>query len=301
MAALPNGVTQEGFYNDSSLQGDYQYVSLKDIINNFQLMYVGEDKLINTIQRDVVIFHAKRGLQELNYDVLKQIKAIEIDMNPDTLTLILPEDYLSYVRVSWVDAGGFFHPMITNTDTKIADAYLQDNDFNILFDSEGNVLRASQNSFDQTIVGSQDSFSAYSLFNSDGSGGYAVDFDYGNARFGMETSKANFNGWFTVDKSTGVMKFSSNVGSKTIVLEYISDGLESSDFSQIRVHKFAEEALYAYIDYNILRNKHGIQEFIVRRKQKSAYIEALKAKTRLNGLTFDDLFQAIRGKDKRLK
>jgi hypothetical protein len=54
--------------------GSYQYVSLDDIVNNFMLMYVGNDKLINNVQRYNVLFHAKRGIQEINYDALKEIK-----------------------------------------------------------------------------------------------------------------------------------------------------------------------------------------------------------------------------------
>ncbi len=51
--------------------GSYQYVSLADIVNNFMLMYVGNDKLVNDLNRYQVLFHAKRAIQELNYDALK--------------------------------------------------------------------------------------------------------------------------------------------------------------------------------------------------------------------------------------
>lgn len=300
MGALPTGTSQEDFYGDSTLWGNYQFTSLQDIINNFQLMYMGDNMLIPaTMSRDIIIFHAKRGLQELNYDALRQIKGVELDLNPDTLQVTLPEDYIKYVRVSWIDDAGYFHPMVTNEDTKIAEAYLQDNTYAILFDMDGNVLKASQNSYDQTLL--PETVRGYTFFNSDNLSGYDVDLDYGNARFGMETDKANFNGWFTVDKDTGVMKFSSNVGGKTIVLEYISDGIESSDIADIRVHKFAEEALYSYIEYQIVSRLLGIQEYVVRRKQKKAHIEKMKAKTRLNGLTFEDLYQVLKGRDKRIK
>ena len=300
MGALGTGVTQEDYYGDSDLWGGYQFTSLADIINNFQLMYMGDNQLIPaTMNRDIIIFHAKRGLQELNYDVLRRIKGTEIDVDPDTLTLTLPEDYIKYVRVSWVDNAGYFHPMITNEDTKIAEAYLQDNDYAILFDDAGNVLKASQNSYDQTLV--TDQYSSYKFYQGDNLSGIESDINYGNARFGMDTGKANFNGWFTVDKATGIMKFSSNIGSNSIVLEYISDGLESSTLSDIRVHKFAEEALYAYIEYAIISRLYGVQEYIVKRKQKVAHIQKMKAKTRLNGLTFDDLYQVLRGRDKRIK
>ena len=31
--------------------GSYQYVSLDDIVNNFMLMYVGNDKLVNNVEK----------------------------------------------------------------------------------------------------------------------------------------------------------------------------------------------------------------------------------------------------------
>lgn len=290
MGALPAGTSQEDFYGDPTLQGGYQYVTLKNIVNNFLLTVVGDRNHIQYVERDVVIHHAKRGLQELNYDTLTEIKGIEIDLS-DSLTLILPEDYVKYVRVSWVDEDGFFHPMIANTDTLIATAYLQDNEYNILFDMAGNVLTASQNSYDQTLLA--ENLTGYDRFQGSD--------EYRGGRFGLQTDKANGNGWFTVDKRSGVMKFSSNVGTKTIVLEYISDGLEYDDIDDIKVNKFAEKALMLYIEHEILSKLDKVQEYVVKRKAKEAHLAKMKAKTRLSGFTYEELLQVLRGKDKRLK
>lgn len=297
MGALPTGTTQEDFYNDPTLQGGYQYTNIKDIVNNFMLTVVGDRNHIKYIEKDIVVFHAKRGLQELNYDVLKEIKGVEIDLS-DSLTLILPEDYMKYVRVSWIDAAGMFHPMIANTDTLIADAYLQDNQYNILFDGAGNVLKANENSYDQTIVGQN----SYSYYRPNEYGlGYDNQYESSNGRFGMQTDKANANGWFTVDKRSGVMKFSSNVGTKTIVMEYISDGLEFADIADIKVNKFAEDALMKYVEARIIEKIDKIPEYVVKRKVKDAHIAGLKAKTRLSGLNYEELLQVLRGRDKRIK
>lgn len=299
MAALPSGVSQEDFYSDPTLQGNYQYVALKDIVNNFMLTVVGDRNHIQYIERDIVLFHAKRGLQELNYDVLNEIKGIEIELS-DNLTLILPEDYVKYVRVSWIDDAGNFHPMIKNTDTKIAESYLQDNEYNILFDESGNVLKASQNTFDQTLL--EPNLNGYTYARSYNGVGGEDAFEYGsNARFGLQTDKANANGWFTVDRRSGVMKFSSNVGTKNIVLEYISDGLEYDNMEDVKINKFAETALMHYIESEILQKMDGIPEYVVKRKMKDAYLSGKKAKSRLAGITYEELLQILRGKDKIIK
>ena len=56
--------------------GSYQYVSLNDIVNNFMLMYQGNNELVNNASRYKILFHAKRGIQELNCDAMKIITII---------------------------------------------------------------------------------------------------------------------------------------------------------------------------------------------------------------------------------
>ena len=60
--------TNDGVVPTDLNWGSYQYVSLTDIVNNFLLMYDGNHSLINNEERYKILFHAKRGIQELNYD-----------------------------------------------------------------------------------------------------------------------------------------------------------------------------------------------------------------------------------------
>ncbi len=68
-------LTDLQYYSDSSNWGNNQFVKLSDIINNFYLFYVGDDKVLSSVKRYDVIFHAKRALQELHYDALKDVRA----------------------------------------------------------------------------------------------------------------------------------------------------------------------------------------------------------------------------------
>ena len=79
--------------------GSYQYVSLVDIVNNFMLMYQGNHSLVNNEDRFKVLFHAKRAIQELNYDAFKEIKALELSIC-DSVRFVLPSDYVNWVIVS---------------------------------------------------------------------------------------------------------------------------------------------------------------------------------------------------------
>ena len=56
--------------------GSYAYTKLDDAINNFLVAYVGAGKLIPSVKRTDVIFHAKRAMQEFSYDTLKSVNKI---------------------------------------------------------------------------------------------------------------------------------------------------------------------------------------------------------------------------------
>jgi hypothetical protein len=57
----------DGIWNSGDENyGDYQFTSLDNIIGNFMIAYVGEDKIISKIKRTDVMFHAKRAIQEFS-------------------------------------------------------------------------------------------------------------------------------------------------------------------------------------------------------------------------------------------
>ena len=64
---LLGNTTHREYYEGNDF-GNYQFVSLKDIINQFMIVYVGEDKIISKAKRLDVAFHAQRALAELSFD-----------------------------------------------------------------------------------------------------------------------------------------------------------------------------------------------------------------------------------------
>ena len=99
--------TEQQYYNGNNF-GGYQFTPLKDIISQFKVSYVGEDKVIPKVKRTEIAFHAQRALQELSFDTLKSIKAQEIKV-PANLQMVLPQDYVNYTKISWVDSAGIKH------------------------------------------------------------------------------------------------------------------------------------------------------------------------------------------------
>ena len=106
----------KGTNSPAGIAGEYQFISLEDIINQFHFVYVGEDKLIPRARRVDVMFHAKRAMRELSFDTFKSCKAEEFVV-PARLTMPLPRDYVNYTKVSWVDSAGIKHPIYPRKET----------------------------------------------------------------------------------------------------------------------------------------------------------------------------------------
>ena len=85
----------------------------------------------------------------------------------------------------------------------------------------------------------------------------------------------------------------------TDLLEYISDGL-AYDLDS-RIPKLAEEALYAYIIYNLLSTSSGVQEYVVQRFKRDRSAQLRNAKIRLSNMKPSEMIQTMRGKSKWIK
>lgn len=292
-----------GATNESENWGSYQYVSLQDIVNNFMLMYVGNDKLINNVNVYDVLFHAKRAIQEINYDAMKEVKILEFSICDD-LKFVLPNNYVNYIRIS-LYKDGVLRPLTENVQTNYSNSYLQDNDCRVLFDQDGNVLEGTSiidydritNTLKTTYLGSGP-FTGSEGYNYNG--GWYFKYAIG-ARFGLNTETANTNPTYRIDKKSGVINFGSGMANELCILEYISDGMENGDDSLVTVNKMIEEFMYAYIKYAILNGKVGIQEYVVQRAKKDKTALLRNAKIRLSNIHPGRLLMNMRGRDKWIK
>ena len=125
MGLLDNQTQQQ--YQDSGNLGSYQFISLENLIDQFIIAYVGEDKLIQKVNRVDVAFHAQRALQELSFDTFKCTKAQEIEI-PSSLKMILPQDYVNYVKLSWHDKAGVERTLYPTSKTSNPKAIKQNAD-----------------------------------------------------------------------------------------------------------------------------------------------------------------------------
>ena len=280
--------------------GGYRHTSLANIVNSFMVAYVGDGKLINNVNKSDVIFHAKRGLQEFSYDIFKTVKIQEVELGP-SLSIAMPQDYVSYVKICYIDSSGIkkiIYP--TRLTTNPTEVPTQDNDYNYIFSSDGKIVEGTSytetqwKSFDtDNLTGNLSTEEDYYISRDNHLGT-----DFGR-RYGIEPEHQQINGYFTINERTGSFNFSSDLNGKIIAIEYISDGLGTD--AEMKVHKFAEEALYKHVAFNVLATKRNIPEYIVNRYKKERRAAMRNAKLRLSKINLAEISQVLKGQSKRIK
>jgi len=228
--------------------GSYEYISLHDVINNFIVAYVGKDKIIPDIKRTDVMFHAKRLTV------------------PPSLSVVIPQDYVNYVKCSWVDDVGAKHIVyptrVTSNPTELP---IQDAAGIPTQDSLGDNTEANQSVTEQRWA--EQNNTAY-----DGFDDYRypeAEFVFGQ-RYGLEPEEAQINGKFTINERLGKMSF-------------------------------AEEAIYMHIAHAVLSVRSNIPEYVINRFKKDRRAALRNAKIRLSNIKIEEIAQVFRNKSKIIK
>ena len=300
------------YYDNTSPDfGNYRYINLTEIIDSFSATYIGKGKLCENVVLNDVTFHAIRGLQELSYDTIRSTKDWEVVI-PSTLVLVMPADYINYVKLSWSDSNGIERIIYPTSKTS--------NPFNVEETVQtwgGFTTDGTNEDLDRTAAVdgnfTSDTFANYKANTSSDIGSLdadEMDDEYGNlvgARYGIDPQHAQANGSFFVDEKQGKFHFSSNIAGKTVVLKYISDGIATNaasdaiDLTTSYVPKFAEEAIYKHILYGVLLARKDSPAGLLAQIKKERFAETRKAKLRLSNLKLEELTQVLRGSSKIIK
>ena len=285
--------------------GDYSYIKIKDIVNNFRIAYVGPGKLIPSVKTTDIVFHAKRSLQEFSYDTLRSIHSQELNVPPN-LSVPLPQDYVNYVNVSRIDKQGIKHIIYPTTltsnpySTPVQDAQgipTQDDEGRNLTSTSITEERWAENKLENQQA-LRDNLEGILLSEGLGYLGMYGD-NYFGQRYGLQPETAQINGWFTINNREGKMSFSSDLKNELIILEYVSDGLSYNE--EMKVPKLAEEAMYSYIIHAIIASRINQPEYIVRRLKQEKSAKLRNAKIRLSNIKLNEFVQIARGKSKWIK
>lgn len=292
--------TSEQYYSGDTT-GGYRFISLNDIVLNFMFAYTGEGTLLPHADRSKVIFHAKRGLQEMSYDISKVNKIYEIEV-PSSLSIAMPQDYIDRVNIFWIDSSGVQHPVYeTDLSTTPSVVPLQDDAYDIIYDQDGDMIEGSSLTNERFK-----SFDVDSISGNIDAGDYFVANDFDSARrvtqggrTGLDPQYSNKNGFYMIDEANGKISFSSDMNGRVVVVHYISDRLATD--AEMKLHKYEEEAIYQHIHHAFLSTMSNVPEYHVKRTKKDRDVAKRKAKIRLTNFNMRELTQIMRGQSKVIK
>lgn len=291
------------YYEESDNHGSYAFVTLEEMVINFITDYTGDSKILNKVSRAKVIAKFKQGIKKFSMNALRDKKYAELEMG-DTLDVILPVDYVNWTRISYVNPDtGELMGLSRNNNIAMGNAYLQDQDANILFDDngfilEGTTLFAEINDKPKVI---ERPFLGY--IDCDCIGNYGYYNGYGTlaeTNYRIDPSQ-NANGYFNIDTKQGRIHFSSENASRVIMLEYISDGLEYSNESDIKVSKLVEEALYNFVNYELMKTLFGVTMYEKKAAEKAWYATYKNAKIAMMDIKIDDVMLFLNAKRRWVK
>ena len=239
-------------------------------------------------------------MQEFSYDTLKSVNSQELSV-PNGLSVAIPQDYVNYVNMYWVDNQGIKHIILPTTLTSnpyeiplqsyngqpIQDNFGDNTEGTSITEDRwaGNGLKDAGQNINDTAF----SWDHFYDWQSSGIG----------QRYGMDPQHANINGSFTINEREGKFSFSADLVDKIIILEYISDGLSTN--MDTRVPKMAEEAMYAYISHAILASRINQPEYVINRLKREKSAKLRNAKIRLSNIKLNEIVQVTRGQSKWLK
>ena len=226
-------------------------------------------------------------MQEFSYDTFKCKKTFEVEV-PPTLKIPLPQDYVNYAKISWVELEtGTERILYPSRNTSNPRSIIQDSDYNFLYDTTTGALLESYESTPWSKYKTNNN----TVQNDDitDTAGRMSDSYIGN-RFGLDPETSQINGFFYIDELRGNIHFGSNISGKTVIIKYISDSLGTD--AEMLVHKFA---------HAILATKANIPEYLVARFKREKFAATRTAKLRLSNLKLEELSQVMRNKSKQIK
>jgi len=282
--------TPEEYYGNPDSHGSYQFTTLKDIVDEMMMERLEPDSYIKNTNRNLFILHAKNGIKELTKDTSASVLSIEMTVGQNSY-ITVPQNFVKHVSVSLVlvdDKTGkrYLKPLDNNQSMNTAIGYLQDDEAEILFDDDEQIITSdASNVYNMP-------FRSYEFIGS--------SYDGSNAFF--DTSVLSEYGEFKVDEDKGKIAFSDNIIDREIVLEYVSDGLHLEYFGegQIKVHKYIEKAVKDFAYHGCIAKRQTVPANEKSRASLQYRTSRFQAIKDLAGLDLHKIARVMRSKSKYL-
>lgn len=227
------------------------YIELEEIINE---LLIEEGK---TSENDFLRYFklGLNGIKELNFDVGGGVRTIELIVNPNTLTVDLPSDYVKYTKIGIYGSDGDIHPLGLRTDKSLISSVTNSNTSN---DDELNP----------------------SYFD------YAQEFGIGGGN--------NANGYYRIDTEGSTIQFTSALSGSKIILEYISNSFIHPTEGKVVINEFLADAMKSYIYWKSIQRRRGADANEKSGARSEYYNNKRLARARMLSFTKQEALQTIR-------
>ena len=274
--------------------GDNRFISLEDIVNNYMVLYVDKDTHGSSSRLKVEAF-AQRAIQEFSYDTFA-IKSLEYQIG-DLPRIPMPQDFVSLVALNTVDSNGLERWMVERKDSSNPASYLQNDNGVPLFNSETGAWLQEDGSVTNERFNNPD-------FRGDRNVTYAGDSQYERygQRYYLNTERVSNAYTYVINEADGTIEVDNRLmeDGQIITLKYVSDGL-SSDLREIKVHKFAEQAIYDSIYYENIARMLNVPANEKERAKRRMKGKMKQTKLRLSNISPRDLLQTLRAQAQWIK
>lgn len=216
---------------------------------------------------------AINGLRELNLDVSGVTKTVALEIDNDTLTAQLPDDYIKYVKIGVCEPDGLIHTMGYNPAICLPRGADECGNPKIDLQSTQGVGYVGANAFTSGISQHFRNGEIIGRFYGIGGGQNAI-------------------GQYRIDKENNQIQFGSVPNLTAAVLEYIGD--ISTVGGEHMVHEYVVEALKAYMYWADIRRKRSVGLGEKQMARAEFYNEQRKSTERYNSFTFEEALQALR-------
>lgn len=253
-------------------------VTVSEVVNDF-LLTLSEDDYVSNVADYHVHQLALRGIREMGFDVMKRVKSLALPVS-DNNTCALPDDFVDFLRVGVLGAGGALHVLKENKNINISREYLLDA-FNSPVDSDADGVNDRVDTAKTVITGTNnlDNYRdrTYLYESSEG------------RQYGAGGGKGA--GYFRMNYEQNRIEINSELDISTLTIEYIADEARSSNPS---VHVYAEEALRQYIYFKLVQRKSNVPMGEKQIARQNYYNELRLAKARMNSFSKEEALNVIR-------
>jgi hypothetical protein len=236
--------TDQEYYENPSHWGEEQFVTLENIIDNI-LLTADDDSYFKHAKRFRASIFGKQCIKRLNVHLQPENKAISIQLAPSR-TFPYPRYMNNWIRVSVLNSCDKLTTLNVNNSPTIHD-YLQDHDYELLYDDTGSVLRAND-------FNAETGDCCKYIFDCQCDD--SVNESCNKCKDCIDNSFKH--SWVKDNRSGKYFEFSEDLVDEIVVIEFQSSGLESLNDCDIKIPNILELTVENWIRAQLLKGKRNV-------------------------------------------